>query len=204
MSCRVCVHSVKWTPVYELLTPGLVWAQCKPPPVFWAVALWSCCLPCVLTGEASWAWTEASSAPLSSPWRSYTCTNTNTRRVYQCVAAVQWRQTLCFKTFTKLSLDQQESKGPPQHKHLLHASHSGWLRQHYGSHLIFITRFQAACNDAALDEISVLFYGILPFSCSQCEFISFDRWRRPIDSVHTEITRSPSADTLMQLLKLPA
>lgn len=66
----VCFHIyrvVSTSACGELLTQGLVWEQCKLPPVFWAVALWSCCLPCDLTGGASLVSTEASSAPPSSP-----------------------------------------------------------------------------------------------------------------------------------------
>lgn len=60
------------------LTQGLVWEQCKPPPVFWAVVLWSCSLPCDPTGVASWSWTGASFAQPSSPWMSYTYKKTKT------------------------------------------------------------------------------------------------------------------------------
>lgn len=64
--------------IWAALTPGLVWGLRKLLPLFWAAALVSCCCwTCARTDGASWALRWASSALLSSPWRSYTWKHTN-------------------------------------------------------------------------------------------------------------------------------
>lgn len=67
-----------WVGGPAVLTPSLVWGPRRLLPLFWAADLVSCCCwTCARTDGASWALRWASSAPLSSQWRSYTWKHTD-------------------------------------------------------------------------------------------------------------------------------